>query len=98
MNKTIVKLVDWIFPSITLYVNLSKNKVEIKQIESGQSIVRVFTNPFSTNRLILSNYELVEKFLRIVIEEIFAGEKKFTRPVGGDFSDCRRRHFNHRSD
>lgn len=62
-----------------MYVKLSKNKVEIKHIESGQSIVRISSNPFSTDRLILSNYELAEKFLRRVIEELLTGEKKFMR-------------------
>jgi hypothetical protein len=31
--------------------------------------------------LILSNYELAEKFLRIVIGELLTGEKKFMRPI-----------------
>ncbi|MFT6982866.1 MAG: hypothetical protein ACJAUD_001636 [Crocinitomicaceae bacterium] len=81
LERTWRQFNGWIFPRITLYVKLSKNKVEIKHIESGQSIVRISSNPFSSDRLILSNYELAEKFLRIVIGELLTGEKKFMRPI-----------------
>lgn len=66
---------------ITLYIRLSKNKAEIKHIESGKSIVRISSNPFSSDRLILSDFELAEKFLKVVIEELLTGEKKFLRQV-----------------
>ncbi|NRA12304.1 MAG: hypothetical protein HRT57_10155 [Crocinitomicaceae bacterium] len=64
------KFLDQFRSKRTLYVKLYKNKVEIKHIETGNSITRVPSKPFSIDRLIIADYEVMEVFLRAVIKEL----------------------------
>ncbi len=70
IGNVLNKLLVSIFKRPTLYIRLSKNKVEIKHIETGQHITRNSPRPFSNDRLIIADFELAEEFMRNLVAEL----------------------------
>ena len=79
-----MKLIKTLFKKITkspiLYVRFKKNEVEIKHIQSGKSISRKATTPFSNNRLLIADFEPAEQFMREVTYELLNIKNKFLKP------------------
>jgi hypothetical protein len=73
------KLIELIGKRQTLYIKLSKNKVEIKHIESGQLITRNSPRAFSNDRLIIADFELAESFMRDLVDELLNKKKRSSK-------------------
>lgn len=69
-----------LFKPTPYYIRIYKNKIEVKNLKTGQSITRVSAKEFSSNRLLLADFEVAEQFFRTVISE-FSGSKLFTRSL-----------------
>ncbi|WP_159038432.1 hypothetical protein [Brumimicrobium mesophilum] len=64
------EIYQWLTSKHTLYIRLFKDRVEIKHLEGGKSLVRLSHQPYSNNRLIIADYEAAEVFLIGVIKEL----------------------------
>lgn len=75
-------LVTRILPKSTVYVKLMKNRLEVTDIESGKTLVREATIPFSNERLLIAENIPAERFGKELISELLLHNKKFfNRPV-----------------
>jgi len=75
-----MSLFQTLFKKITespiLYVRFKKNEFEIKHIQSGKSISRKATTPFSNDRLLIADFETAEAFMKNIIDELLKDENK----------------------
>lgn len=69
-----------IFKLKPYYFRIYKNKVEIKDLEADKTIIRTSPIKFSSERLLIADFEVAEQFFRAVMEE-FSENKIFTRPL-----------------
>lgn len=53
----------------TFYIQLYKNRVVIKHIETSRTISRESPKEFSNNRSVIADYETLESFLKAVLNE-----------------------------
>ena len=75
-------LVTRILPKSTVYVKLMKNRLEVTDIESGKTLVREATIPFSNDRLLIAENIPAERFGKELISELLLHNKKFfNKPV-----------------
>ncbi len=63
-------IINYIFPLKTIYIRLSKNQIELKHIESGNSLVRKSDLIFSNDRLLIADFDAFEFVLRGLIKEL----------------------------
>lgn len=73
------KLLDKIFPKTFLFMILSPNLVQIKNLETGESISKKAIIPFSNDRLIIADFVIAEEFLRSVLDEFLNQNNKTFR-------------------
>jgi hypothetical protein len=64
----------------TLYVRVSRNKLEVRHIESGRSVQVTSKTPFTTNRLLVGDFLAAESALRKAVSEIHIGPKYLAAP------------------
>ncbi len=69
-----------LFEPNPFYFRIFTNKVEVKNLKTGKIIERESPIKFSSNRLLLADFEVAEQFFRTVISE-FSGSKIFTRSL-----------------
>jgi rod shape-determining protein MreB and related proteins len=62
----------------TLYVRVSRNKLDVRHIESGRSVQLTSDTPFTTNRLLMGDFAAAETALRKAILESQIGPKYLT--------------------
>ncbi len=62
----------------TLYVRVSRNKLDVRHIESGRNVRVMSDTPFTTHRLLMGDFLAAESALRKAIAEIQPGPKPFT--------------------
>lgn len=66
----IIQLVNKTRPMKLLFIELSKNHIHIKEINSGKTISKPATIPFSNDRLIIADFLAAETFFRESIDEL----------------------------
>lgn len=69
-----------LFKPTPYYIRIYKNKIEVKSLKTGKILKRESPINFSSNRLLLADFEVAEQFFRTVISE-FSGSKIFTRSL-----------------
>jgi len=75
-------LVTRILPKSTVYVKLKKNRLEITDIDSGKTLVRDASIPFSNDRLLIAENIPAERLAKELIAELLLHDKKlFNRPI-----------------
>lgn len=62
----------------TLYLRIFTNRVELKHLDTGQTINRSSHEKFSSERQVLANFEVALDFLQSLISEIYMGS--FLKP------------------
>ena len=72
----LTKFFDKIIKKKLLYVRLSKNSIEIKEVHTGKSISRKALVHYSNERLIIADFLEAEKFFREVIDELLNQKHK----------------------
>ena len=60
----------WFFKPDILYVKLWRNEIEIIDVEKGTSIREKSKRPFSSNWLLIADYEEAEFFFKNVIDKL----------------------------
>ena len=75
------KLLDKLFPKRVLFVILSPNFAQIKDVESGKSIERKSLISFSNERLIVSDFKVAEGFIRTLIDELLNETSAVGKPI-----------------
>ncbi|MBL1280957.1 MAG: rod shape-determining protein [Fluviicola sp.] len=70
ISKLTNRLVDKLFPPEIIYIRLSKNAADVRNIKRGNSIKRVSPIKFSNDRLIIADFSNAEKFLKECIAEL----------------------------
>lgn len=60
-----------IFKRSPVYIKLSKNRVEIINLETGEAISRQAVEPFSTERFIIADFNRADTLIRSVMNELF---------------------------
>lgn len=63
------------FLSIPIYIKIYINKVEIIRLDIEESTIAIPTEPFSSNRLCISNFEVAEFTIRNAINELVKQRK-----------------------
>jgi len=69
-------ILNKLIPYPILYVRFKKNELEIKHIQTGKSISRKSTVSFSNDRLLISDFEPAEQFMRELIDELLNQKDK----------------------
>lgn len=59
-----------LFKDDLLYVKIWKNRVEIIDVEKGNSIKEKSNIPFSNDRLLISDFNIAERFFKKQIEKL----------------------------
>lgn len=90
-----------IFRSVPLYVKISKNNVEIINLDTGQSISKKALEPFSTNRFIIADFNKANVVISSIIKELIPNkyflpqQRKIliqqVEPVEGGLSEIEKR-------
>ncbi|WP_194778303.1 hypothetical protein [Pararhodonellum marinum] len=60
-----------------IYLIISRNQLEIKNLETGKMITQKSTFPFSSNRLLIANNLVAEKLGREMMNMVCGGDLKF---------------------
>lgn len=61
-------------------IQIFTNRMIVRDTATGQSIVRVATQPFSSRRLLVGDLDAAEALLTAIIKDM-AGWKRFLRPA-----------------
>ena len=56
--------------SNTIYVKVSKDKLWVRQIETGKEMVISAIEPFTTKRLLVGNFLIAEKYLKDAVNKV----------------------------
>jgi rod shape-determining protein MreB and related proteins len=64
----------------TLYVRVTRNKLDVRHIESGRSVQLLSDVPFTTHRLLIGDFLAAEGALRKAFAEIQFGPKYLAAP------------------
>lgn len=64
----------------TLYVRVSPNRVDVRLIESGREASQIATEPFTTRRLLVGEYDPAVRALHAAMESVRFGHKYFAAP------------------
>lgn len=90
-----------IFKKTPLYVKLSTNRIEIVNLETGETISRESSEPFSTQRFIIADFNKAEALIRNIIHELLPRKGIFPRQfkmliqqvesIGGDLAEIEKR-------
>ena len=59
-----------IFKRTPVYIKLSKNRIEIVNLETGETISRESSEPFSTNRFIIADFNTADALIRNIMNEL----------------------------
>jgi len=68
-----------IFKRTPIYIKLSKNRIEIVNLETLEKISRESVEPFSTERLIIADFNKAEALIRNIIEDLLPRKSIFPR-------------------
>jgi hypothetical protein len=55
----------------TLYVKVFRNRLQVRQIEAGREETRSATEPFTTKRLLIGQFNAAEALLNTIIKELY---------------------------
>ena len=72
-------LLKHFLPDRILYVKLMKNRIEVKDLQSGRIIAKTAEKPFSNERLLIADYEVAESLMKSIIQDLHIAET-FERP------------------
>jgi hypothetical protein len=61
----------------TLYIRVHKNRFFIRHIENGSEVSRTCTDKFSTDDIIIGDYQLAEQCLSDSLEELLGSALRF---------------------
>jgi hypothetical protein len=64
----------------TVYVRVSKNKMDVRNLNTKKEVSRISTEKFSNDRLIIADFEQFEKFLRSLLYAVSETDK-FLKPA-----------------
>ena len=70
-----------IFKRTPIYVKLSKNKVQIVNLETGETISRESSEPFSTHRFIIADFNKADDLIRNIINDLLPRKGIFPRQI-----------------
>ncbi|MCF8277372.1 MAG: rod shape-determining protein [Flavobacteriales bacterium] len=59
-----------LFKPVVYYIQFRFNEIEIKNLESGRSLKRTASVPFSNQRMILAEFEIARELLNSMIVEV----------------------------
>jgi hypothetical protein len=65
------------FKRIPVYIKVYSNQIEVINLKSGETASRKALEPFSNQRLVLSDFNNASKLLRIVIDDLQLKTKIF---------------------
>jgi hypothetical protein len=66
-----------LFKTLNLYIKVSKNKIEITNLENSETISEIAINKFSNNRIIIADFISAELLLRSMIKRILPNKNSF---------------------
>jgi hypothetical protein len=82
MRSFFIDIINKFSTKKTLFIRLSKNAAEIKDIGSGESISNKSNEVFSNKRLIVADFIIAENFLSELIDELLNQKNKtFKKPL-----------------
>jgi len=58
------------FKKETIYIRLFENKIQLRHLDSGQTINRTCSDKFSSERLLVASCSIAIKFIRDVLSEV----------------------------
>lgn len=68
-----------IFKRTPIYIKLSKNRIEIVNLETGETISREPIEPFSTQRFIIADFNKADALIRNIINDLLPKKSIFPR-------------------
>jgi hypothetical protein len=68
-----------IFKRVPVYIKLFENGVEIINLETGEVISRKSTEPFSTKRFIIADFNKANELIRSVLNDLLPRKSIFPR-------------------
>jgi hypothetical protein len=77
--RIIVFIMLSIFKRSPVYIKLSKNRVEITNLETEETISRNAIEPFSTERFIIADFNKADNLIRSVMNELLPKKGIFPR-------------------
>ncbi len=72
-------MISKFFKTDHLYVRLYSNKIEVINLENGQSVIKNADEKFSSSRIVISNFQKADILLRSIIEELGMRRNFFLR-------------------
>lgn len=66
-----------IFKRVPIYIKLFKNGVEIINLKTGEAISRKATEPFSSQRLIIADFNKANELIRSVLNDLLPKKNIF---------------------
>tara|TARA_B110000211_G_C14028753_1_gene531093 strand:- start:491 stop:931 length:441 start_codon:yes stop_codon:yes gene_type:complete len=70
-------LFNKLFPPLTLYVRLCRNKLEVRCIETKANIIKSSSIDFSNDRLLIADFLIAEEFLMELIDDVLDQKGNF---------------------
>jgi len=64
-----------------VYVRISRNKISVRCLETGRTIVRDADPSFSTSRLLVGNFTAAESQLKAAVKEVLGNSLLSARPA-----------------
>lgn len=68
-----------IFKRTPIYIKLFKNRIEIVNLDTGETISRESIEPFSTQRFIIADFNKADALIRNIINDILPRKSIFPR-------------------
>lgn len=69
------------FKRVPVYIKISKNKIEITNLESGDTISRQAMQPYSTDRFIVADFNRASELIQSTVKELLPRKSIFPTPI-----------------